>query len=164
MLVRYNLYKEGSYTTESTLTTRWIGPADLKYIETPDAPFWKLMGEMIYGNRCLGLVNDGEVLSYLWINDKFIEAPGLKKSLRKDECFIYSARTKPDRRGKGYSEILRAKCYKILREQGKSIFYSTTDVKNKPALRMKEKIGAELIASYLFIKIWKFKYLRHEKF
>jgi predicted GNAT family acetyltransferase len=69
--------------------------------------------------------------------------------------------TKPDRRGKGYAEILRAKCYEILREQEKDTFYSFTDQSNKPALKFKEKIGAEIIGSYLFIKLWGFKYVRY---
>ena len=163
MIKRFNLYKEGSYTTESPLKARWLAPRDLKYIEYKENTFYKLLGEMIYGNRCLALIGDKEVLSYLWINDKFIESHGLKEPLKKNEVFLYSAMTKPDQRGKGYAEILRAKCYEVLRSQGKDTFYSCTDIKNKPALRFKEKIGAEKIASYLFIKFWKFKYLRDEK-
>jgi len=164
MFVKYYVYKEGSFTTESKLKARWLAPSDLKFIENGENNFWKFLGEMTYGNRCLGLIDKGEVLAYLWVNDKFIECYGLKQPLKKNEVFIYSAMTKPDRRGNGYAEILRAKCYEILRGQGKDTFYSTTDIKNKSALRLKEKIGAEKIASYLFIKFWRFKYLRHEKF
>jgi len=161
MVKRVNIYKEGSYRTDSELKARWLGPKDLKYIETKEHTFWKFFSDMSIGCRCLGLIKDKEIVSYLWVNDKFKENYGIKEPLKKNECCLYNAMTKPDRRGKGYAEILRAKCYEILREQGKDIFYSFTDKSNKPALKFKEKIGAEIIGSYLFIKLWGFKYVRY---
>ena len=163
MIKRFNLYKEGSFKTDSLLEVRWLAPADLKHIETKECSFWKLFGEMTVGNRCLALIENGEVLSYLWVNDKFNQCYGIKEPLKRNECCLYNAVTKPDKRGKGYAEILRAKCYEILRKQGKDTFYSFTEQNNKSALKLKEKLGARLIESYLFVKLWKFKYLRHER-
>lgn len=157
MVKRFNLYREGNFHIHSDLKARWLGPRDLKFIETKKNTFWKFIGEMIEGSRCLGLINDGEVLSYLWINDKYMEYYGMKIALKPNECFIYNANTKPDRRGNGYAEILRSKCYELI---DKDTFYSFSDLNNKPAIRFKEKINADMIDSYLFIKFWKFKYLR----
>lgn len=135
----------------------------MKYIETKDHKFWMFIGDMIKGNKCLGLVKDGLVLSYLWVNFKYKENHGVKEPLKSNECCIYNAETKPSERGKGYAEILRAKTYDILKKQGIDTFYSFTDQANKSAMRFKEKIGAEIIGSYKYVKIFKFKYVRYDK-
>ncbi len=159
MIKRFNLYKEGNYKTDSELSVRFLAPVDFKYIETKKETFWKLLGEMVVGNRCLALIENGVVLSYLWINSNFTHYYGLKKALLKNECYLYNAITKPEERGKGYAEVLRAKCYEILRKQGKDTFYSITDLDNVSAMRFKDKIGAEIIGSYKYYKIWKFEKL-----
>lgn len=161
MVKRFLKYREGSFRVESDIKARWLGPADLKYIQHKANTFWRFIGEMIKGSRCLGLIKDGEVLSYLWVNDEYCEYYGIKTALKKNECYIYNAATKPDQRGKGYAEILRSKCYEILSD--KDTFYSISDLDNKPALRFKEKIKAEVIESLMFIKFWKFKYLKRCK-
>lgn len=160
MVKRFNLYKEKALVISSDLQARWIAPNELKYIETKENTFWKFVGEMIDGSRCLGLIKDKEVVSYLWINSKYLICHGIKEQLKENECCLYNTATKPDRRGNGYAEILRAKCYEILKAQGKDTFYSFSGLNNKPALRFKEKIGAEIIASYMYFEFWKFKYLK----
>ncbi len=154
-MVKFNLYKEGSYKTDSEVKARFLAPIDFKYIETKENSFWKLLGEIMAGSKCVGLINNGTVVSYLWVNDKFIQYYGLKLALKSNEVYIYSAITKPDERGKGYAEILRAKTYELFREQGKYVFYSITDLKNKPAMRLKEKIGAEIVGSYKYYKLFR---------
>lgn len=161
LIQRFNIFKEGNYTTDSDIPARFLAPADLKYIETPDKDFWRLFGEMQVGNKCLGLIKDGEVLSYLWVNLKYKENHGIKEPLKANECCIYNAETKPSERGKGYAAILRAKTYEIMRKQGIDTFYSFSDKSNKSAMKLKKKIGAEIIASYLYIKI--FNYIRYDK-
>ena len=160
MVKRFNLYKEGDYKIKSNLKARWLSPIDLKYIEDSKNTFWKFMGEMLIGSKCLGLIADGVVLSYLWVNIKSIEYYGLKISLKENECYLYSAMTKPDKRGNGYAEILRSKCYEMMRSRGRSVFYSITDSNNEPALRFKHKIGAKIVTTYKYIKLWGYEKLR----
>jgi RimJ/RimL family protein N-acetyltransferase len=159
MVKRFNLYKEGSYTTNSDLKIKFMGPADLKYIETKEHTFWGFLNEMKDGSRCIALIKDAGVVSYLWVSNKFIDYYNLKIPLKKNEAMLYFHVTKPEERGKGYAEILRAKVYDILREQGKDTFYSITDLENKPALRFKEKIGAEIVSTYKYVKFWKYEKL-----
>jgi len=158
MVRKFNIYKEKPFETDSDLRVRFLAPSDFKYIETKDVTFWKLLGEMKAGSKCLGLIGDGMVLSYLWVSDR-MQYLGLKRMLKKNECYFYNSVTKPEERGKGYAEILRAKSYEILKKQGKDTFYSVTDLKNKSALRFKEKIGAEVIERYTYVKFWKYEKL-----
>ena len=88
---------------------------------------------------------------------------GIKEPLKSNECCLYTAETKPEERGKGYAEILRAKTYEILKKQGIDTFYSFSDIKNKSAIRFKEKIGAEIIGSYKYVKIFNFKHISYDK-
>ena len=159
MVKRFSLYKEGDYKVKSNLKARWLGPMDLKYIETGKNTFWEFMGEMMIGCKCLGLISNGTVLSYLWVNLKNIEYYGLKIVLKENECYLYSAMTKPDKRGNGYAEILRSKCYEMMRSQGRDMFYSITDSNNKSAVRFKEKIGAKIVTTYKYFKLWKYEKL-----
>jgi GNAT superfamily N-acetyltransferase len=159
MVKRFNLYKEGSFTTDSDLKIKFMSPGDFKYIETKEHTFWAFVREMSTGSRCVALIKDGGVVSYLWINDKLIDYYSLKITLKKNESLLYFAVTKPEERGKGYAEILRSKVYDVLRSQGKDTFYSITDLENKPALRFKEKIGAEIVSTYKYVKFWKYEKL-----
>jgi len=156
MVKRFNLYREKVFKVDSDLRVRYLAPSDFKYIETQENTFWKFFGEMASGNKCMGLIKDKTVVSYLWVNEKYLECWGIKKRFLGNECMLYNAATKPDMRGNGYAEILRAKVYEIL---GKDIYYSFTELNNKPALRFKEKIGAEVIATYTYFKLWKFQKL-----
>lgn len=151
MIKRFYLYKEGTYKTDSDLKVRFLGPRDFKYIENEIMDFWFFMRELMNGNRCLALIKDGTVLTFLWVSDK-LNYYGYKRELKPNECHLCNAITKPDVRGGGYAGILRAKAYEILRGQGKDTFYSITELNNKPALRFKEKIGAEKIGKFTYIK------------
>lgn len=159
MVRRFNLYKEGSYAVMSDLKVKYMAPTDFKHIETKDYTFWNYIHELVGGSRCIALIKDGGVVSYLWVNDKMIDYYLLKIPLKKNEAMLYFHVTKPEERGKGYAEILRAKVYDILRSQGKDTFYSITDLENKPALRFKEKIGAEIVDTYKYVKFWKYEKL-----
>ena len=163
MVKRFNLYKESRFSVLSELQAFFLAPNQMKYIATKETPKDKLLHEFTTGNRCLGLVEKGEVLSYIWINTKYLQHYGIKKPLMSNECCFYNAMTKPELRGNGYAGILRAKCYEILSKQGIDTFYSFTDLNNKPAMRFKEKIAAEKIATYKYIKFWKFESLKDEK-
>lgn len=156
MIKKFILYKEKPFKTDSELVVSFLGPPQMKYIATKDIPVMKLLAELADGNKCLALIKDGAVLSYLWINERYIEYFGLKTKLSKNDCYLYSASTRPDLRGKGYAGILRAKAYEILKKDN---YFSVTDVKNKSAIRFKEKINAQEIAKYTYVKFWKFEKL-----
>jgi GNAT superfamily N-acetyltransferase len=133
----------------------------MKYIATKKVSQEKLIAELASGSRCLALIKDKAIISYLWYDIRTIKYYGIRRLLGKGEVYFYSAETRPDMRGQGYASTLRSKAYELL---GANTYYSITDVNNESALRFKSRIGAELIESFTYIKLWKYSKLFKKEF
>ena len=156
MIKRFNLYKEHPFKVESNLKMIYLWPMHMKHIATKKVSQEKLIAELASGSRCLALIKDKAIVSYLWYDIRTIKYYGIRRPLGKGEVYFYSAETRPDMRGQGYASILRSKAYELL---GANTYYSITDANNESALRLKSRIGAELIETFTYIKLWKFKRL-----
>lgn len=146
----FYLYKEQLKEFKGDYECTFLTPKDMILI----SPDWKFPMMLFSGHRCYAIKEKGTVIAYNWINMKFIEYYGFKRSIKQNEAFLYSMFVREEHRGKGIAEYLRYKTLEMLQKTGRDTFYSITDCDNKPALRFKEKIEAKKIckAVYLFKK------------
>jgi hypothetical protein len=107
------------------------------------------------GNLCIGLEHENKIANYMFIElNDFVY---LKKSfpLKKNEAFLLYMWTNPEYRGKSLAPYLRYQAYKILKDQGRNIKYSTTDYFNNSSFRFKKKLHSKHLKLYVFINLFK---------
>jgi hypothetical protein len=100
-----------------------------------------LLSEMLtHGRICLGLLHNDKIAAYTCCNLKrrhYYPAPDIP--LKKDEAYLYDARTFEAYRGKNIAPYLRYQLYKYLTKIGRTKFYSCTVLFNTSAINFKKK-------------------------
>jgi hypothetical protein len=106
------------------------------------------------GQKCLGLIYNGEVAAYLWINLNEIDFASLKIPLKNNEAYLWEMRTIEQFKGKNLAPYLRYKSYEILREMNRDVLFSVSVYFNNPTIRAKKKLGAKKLKLILFIQLF----------
>lgn len=146
--------------------TRVLIPSDIKAISSnPEVVESEdiLMKRLNNGSICLGLIHNDNIAAYTWCNLKEWQYhPTLDIALKKDEAYLYDARTFRAYRGKNIAPYLRYQLYKYLTEIGRTKFYSYTVLFNTSAVNFKTKLKAKpvrLYAGIIILKRYRFNIL-----
>ena len=114
-----------------------------------------LQARLNKGHLCFVLKHGDRVVGHTWADLDEVNDSACDYSLRSDEAYLYDTFIAPDFRGRGLAPYLAFERYKHLRRASRNTFYSTTDYFNTPAIRLKQKLQAEIIRLYLQIKVGK---------
>lgn len=136
-----------------------LEPSDMKTISSHSEVVESenlLVERLAHGSICLGLLHNDEIVAYTWCNlKKFQYHPTLDIPLKKDEAYLYDARTFKAYRGKNIAPYLRHQLYKYLTKIGRTKFYSYTVLFNTSAVNFKKKLKAKPTRLYLGIILFK---------
>lgn len=110
-----------------------------------------LIARLKNGDLCVAAWYAGKIVAFSWVNLRLIEFNKLKYKLNDNEAYLYDAYTVSSHRGKKLSYLLRNRLYEVLKEKGRSKFYSITIKSNKSAVKFKRNINAIVIDSGLLI-------------
>ena len=136
---------------ESTVLTQDEIPAIAAL--SPWATVENVQGRFDRGDLCLVLKNEETVAGYTWVNFEEVSEPKCSYVLQPGEAYLYDAYIAPDYRGRDLAPYMRYECYKHLRNDGRDAFYSLSDYFNKPAIRFKVKLNAEIVRLYLYMAV-----------
>ncbi len=104
--------------------------------------------------RCFGLRFNKDIVSYCWYNLAYCSSGLISFPLRKDEAYLFNARTMDQYRGSNLAPLLRYSLYQHLNGIGRTRFYSITEYFNGSALNFKNKLGAQHVKLFLYIGIF----------
>jgi hypothetical protein len=106
------------------------------------------------GKRCFALRHEGRIVAASWCNVREINYEPCRRPTGRNEAYLYGMETLYSYRGHNLAPYLRARCHEALLADGRDIVYSYTDRFNHPAVRFKEKIGARLLFTGLYVKVF----------
>lgn len=162
----YCIVKEGSAQISQGLflnsmpgyNVGFISEQDLPEIleleeSTPDrlVEFSKRLAE---GQLCFIVRHNQKCVAKMWCDLKEFNFSPCRFPLKDNEAYLYAVTTDSLYRGKGLAPFMRLSCYKALARDGIEKFYSYTDYFNTPAIRFKEKLGAEPLAFCLHVNLF----------
>lgn len=102
---------------------------------------------------CIALKDGDRIVSLSWCNLRHFHSRGLKFSLRSNEAYLYGTETVPEYRGRGLAPAVRRACSRTLAKRGRSVIYSYSLMLNKPAVRVQEKVGAQVWLKCVYLEI-----------
>jgi GNAT superfamily N-acetyltransferase len=106
------------------------------------------------GWKCLGAKHRGEIVAYAWIDLEECHFPGQTFRLKNNEAYLFNMYTAVPYRGKNIAAYIRYETYRALKEMGRDTFYSISESLNKPSIKFKQKLKAELLKKGLFIELF----------
>lgn len=120
----------------------------------------ELLLRLEQGNRRLGIRYRDEIVAFTWfnLNECTFESHTLFP-LRENEAHLFDAYTTESFRGKSLAPCIRYRCYEELAKLGRERCYSVTVVFNTPAVRFKQKLGAQVAELMVFVELlkrWRF--------
>ncbi len=143
-----------------------LEPSDMKTISSnPEVAESEdiLLKRLVHGSICLGLLHNDDIAAYTWCNLKKCQYhPTSDIPLKKDEAYLYDARTFKAYRGKNIAPYLRYQLYKYLTKIGRTKFYSYTVLFNISAVNFKRKLKAKptkLYVGIIFFNRYRFNIL-----
>ncbi len=120
---------------------------------SPWATTENVQGRFDKGHLCLVLKHEEDIAGYTWVDFDDVSDPKCNYVLQPGEAYLYDAFIARAYRGRDLAPYMRYECYKHLRNTDRHVFYSLSDYFNKPAIRFKQKLNAEIIRLYLHIKV-----------
>ena len=120
----------------------------------------ELLFRLQQGKRCLGIRYHDEIVAFTWfdLNECTFESHTLF-ILRENEAHLFDTYTTESFRGKSLAPHLRYRCYEELAKLGRERCYSVTVAFNTPAVRYKQKLGAQVAELMVFVELlkrWRF--------
>jgi GNAT superfamily N-acetyltransferase len=106
------------------------------------------------GKRCFALTHAGRIVAVSWCDIREIGFEPCRRPLERDEAYLYGMETLYAYRGHNLAPFLRTRCLELLRAEGRNVIYSYSDRFNHPAVRFKEKIGAKVLFTGLYVKLF----------
>jgi hypothetical protein len=109
------------------------------------------------GRRCFALKREGTIIAASWCNTREIDFEPCRRPLAPNEVYLSMTMTLYRWRGRDMALYLRSRLREALLADGRDVAYSFTDYYNRPARRFKSKLGARLMFTGLFIKVFNFR-------
>jgi ribosomal protein S18 acetylase RimI-like enzyme len=113
----------------------------------------QLRARMDKGHLCIVLRQGSRLAGYTWADFDEVNDAACDYELGPGEAYLYDAFIAPEFRGRSLAPYMRVESYRHLRNAGRHTFYSISDSFNRPAIKFKEKLNAEVIRLYLQIKL-----------
>lgn len=135
---------------ESNFAFRFFDASDLKAILSmkprvfPRRRFVVLLEKLHEGSLCFGAKYNNEYVAWTWIDFDEGKFQGKSFRLESHEAYLSDIFTRDQFRGRNIAPHLRKRNYAALKSMGKNKFYSISDLLNKPSLRFKSKLRAEV--------------------
>ncbi len=147
--------------TDSEYPFELLGPDDIKVISKWKTGFSEaeMLSLFDSGGKCFGIKHHGNIVAFSWIDFNEMSYKSTKVRLKSNEAYLWYMFTLESYRGKNLAPYLRYKCYEILKEMNRDVFYSITDYFNSPSMNFKKKLNAKRLKLILYIKLFK-KYSR----
>lgn len=120
---------------------------------SPWANLENVQGRFDKGHLCVLLKHEDHIAGYTWADFNEVNDTTCNYVLQPGEAYLYDAFIAPEYRGRALAPYMRFECYKHLRQADRHTFYSLSDYFNKPAIRFKQKLDAEIIRLYLRIEL-----------
>lgn len=142
--------------TKRTYTLEYISAEEIgKLNNVLGMNFQSLKKDVENGLICIGLKHQNEIaaLTFVKLGD-FVNKNRLFK-IRDNEAYLLNMYTFESFRGMNLAPYLRYHNYRLLRERGYDHILSITSSFNSSSLRFKEKLGAQHIAKYLYVGLFK---------
>ncbi len=114
----------------------------------------RLIQRLQDGHLCFGLIKDGNVVSFSWIDPNEGRSGLCRFLLQAHEAYYYDLYTLPAFRGRQLALYLRHQTYRHLPKLGLSKYYSVIDALNTPAVKFKKKLQARFIYTGVSIKMF----------
>ena len=112
------------------------------------------------GCLCLAVRYKGEIAAYSWCDIKYLSYKGRIVALKRNEAYLFDARTYKAFRGKNLAPYVRYELCKLLNKQGIERFFSMTIWSNTASMKFKQKLGAKPITLFLYVGLLR-KYHLH---
>lgn len=106
------------------------------------------------GNKCLAVINNGELMAFSWYDLTNCTFRGYPFALKANEAYLFDAYTFPPFRGKGLALYLRCRLYRELTSLGRDTFYSISERLNRPALKFKKKLKAQELITGVYVVLF----------
>ena len=140
------------------LTARVLSPAEAGALAGhPETRYTRasLLSKMAYGNQCMALLLEGEIIAYSWFHLRLCEYQNFRLPLNSNEAYLCDVRTFQKYRGKNLAPYLRFQLYRELANQGRTKFYSISLSGNKASAKFNAKLGAKPLRLFLYIELFK---------
>lgn len=103
------------------------------------------------GCLCLAIRYKGEIAAYSWCDLNYLSYKGRIVALKRNEAYLFDARTYKAFRGKNLAPYVRYELCKLLNKRGIEKFFSITLWSNTASMKFKQKLGAKPIELFLYI-------------
>lgn len=118
-----------------------------------DATYHQAKEWHLEGDSCLlGYVN-GNIVTYLWINFKTRELPGLKIKLGEKKAYFFKTFTIANMRGLGLNPACLTEALSYIQTKDYQKVYIDVNIQNYPSIKAIEKAGFQRIGSFRTIRI-----------
>jgi hypothetical protein len=112
------------------------------------------------GCICLAVKDKGEIAAYSWCDLNYMRYKDRITQLKRNEAYLFDARTYKAFRGKNLAPYVRYELYKLLKQRGVERFFSITLWSNTASMKFKHKLGAKPIELFLYVSLLR-KFHRH---
>jgi RimJ/RimL family protein N-acetyltransferase len=103
------------------------------------------------GCLCLAVKYKGEIAAYSWCDPNYLRYKGRIVTLKRNEAYLFQARTYKAFRGKNLAPYVRNELCKLLKQRGIERFFSITLWSNIASIKFKQKLGAKPIELFLYV-------------
>ncbi|MEZ4802420.1 MAG: hypothetical protein R2797_06570 [Gelidibacter sp.] len=115
----------------------------------------KISQSLKQGQECVGLVHNGDVAAYMFVELKDFIFKNRVFEIKPNEAYLLNMFTFDDFRGMNLAPYLRYFSYRYLEEKGITTKYSISNYFNKSAIRFKEKLNSKHLKLYMNIELFK---------
>jgi hypothetical protein len=107
------------------------------------------------GCLCLAIKYRGEIAAYSWCNLTFLTYKGRSVALRRNEAYLFDARTYKAFRGKNLAPYVRHELCNVLKQRGIERLLSISLWSDSSSMKFKKKLGAKPIELFLYFGLFK---------
>jgi hypothetical protein len=106
------------------------------------------------GDLCFGLRDGDRLVAKMWCSLTWLNYEPMRRELRQDEAYLFSAYTDPTYRGRQLAPQLRTVCYQALQKLERTNCLSFTIYSNNASRRFKAKLGAVEESLHLYVRLF----------
>jgi len=136
----------------------WLTREDMDYLGNhaeSNQTTEELIGLLEHECLCLAAKCKGEIAAYSWCDLKNMEYKGRVVPLKRNEAYLFDARTYQAFRGKNLAPYVRYELCKFLKKKGIERFFSISLWSNSASMKFKQKLGAKPTELFLYFGLFR---------